>query len=120
MKEDSEELLEEVIILEMMIRENPCRMKGSLLSSLADSVRGLFNRYIVNDASREDVARYFGVDVRTITRWRNEYDDFPIPRHNGHREISYCWKDVIGWKMKHKEASPQPSPVGGSTIRSRG
>ena len=103
MDDIQEELAEELMIMQSLIEENPCKMKHSLLTALKDVVHSFIGKNCIEGASREQVARYFGRDVRTLTRWKNTYADFPVARHNGHKEVSYDWIDIVRWKLSHKE-----------------
>ena len=100
---EQQELLTELMVVENMIRENPCRMNMGLIGALKEVMRSFVGKYCIESASKDQVASYLQRDVRTITRWQKDYHDFPQPRHEGHREVSYNWHDVVLWKMKHKE-----------------
>lgn len=86
-----------------MVRENPCGMKSIVLKSITEVLHSFVGRYCIESASKDQVAKYFNRDVRTITRWQQQYPDFPKPRHEGHHEVSYNWEEVVMWKIKHKE-----------------
>lgn len=103
MENESEELLRELLVVEHIVRENPCKMNTGVIKSLTNVIHNFIGEQCMENASRTDVARYYGRDVRTITRWKEQYPDFPVAHHHGHREISYNWFDVVKWKIKHKE-----------------
>lgn len=103
MENETEELLKELVIVETMIKENPCRMNHTVMSALREVVHTFIGKNCVEGASRDQVARYLERDVRTITRWQQAYEDFPKPRHDGHKEVSYTWTDVVAWKLAHKD-----------------
>lgn len=100
---EQEELVEELLVLNTIVQENPCGMNLGLMSALKEVVKSFIGKACIEGASREQVARYLGRDVRTITRWKDQYEDFPKSKHQGHKEISYDWIDVVRWKRKHVE-----------------
>lgn len=100
---EREKLLEEIYVAELLIKENPCGMNGVVFKSIAIVIKGLLSNRFMKGASRTQVARYLGRDVRTLTRWQKEYDDFPKAGHDGHLEVSYNWWDVVKWRLKHNE-----------------
>lgn len=103
MEANQEELLKELIIVETMVKENPCRMKQGLLSSLTEVVRSFIGKHCIEGATREQVAKYFQRDVRTISHWKDRYDDFPKVKKDFSQNKTYNWIDIVEWKLKHKE-----------------
>lgn len=103
MEKAKKSLTEELAVVSMLVNENPCGMPKHVLQALRIGVKTLLGSHIGSGASREQVARYFHKDVRTISRWKTEYDDFPESRHDGHKEIEYDWIEIVRWKMKHSE-----------------
>ena len=100
---DKEELLVELAVIETMVRENPCGLKAGLLHSLKEVVRSFIGNHCVQGATREQVAKYFSRDVRTISHWREKFDDFPTPKKDFANNKTYNWMDIIEWKLRHKE-----------------
>jgi hypothetical protein len=41
--------------------------------------------------------------VRTISHWKERFDDFPKPKKDFAQNKTYNWLDVIEWKIRHKE-----------------
>lgn len=108
--ESKEQLLEDLQVAELMVAQNPCRMPDGVLSALSGTIKGLLGTHFMKGASKEQVAVYLGRDVRTITRWQQQYPDFPRPRHEGHQEVSYNWLEVVRWKVKHLQTPADPPP----------
>ena len=100
---DKEELLMELAVIETMIKENPCGLKDGLLRSLKEVFRTFIGNHCVEGATREQVAKYFGRDVRTISHWKEKYPDFPEPKKNFANNKTYNWMDIIDFKLRHKE-----------------
>ena len=98
-----EELLVELAVVETMIKENPCGLRGSIFEALKDVVKTFIGTHCVQGATREQVAKYFGRDVRTISHWKEKYDDFPKPKKDFAQNKTYNWLDVVKWKINHKE-----------------
>ena len=103
MEDNRQQLLEELLTAEVLIRENPCRLNNNVLGALKDVMRSFIGKYCIESASKDQVAIYLQRDVRTISRWMKDYSDFPKPRHEGHHEVSFNWMEVVHWKLKHKE-----------------
>lgn len=101
--EGKDQLLEDIQVAELMVKENPCRMPDGVLTAMSWAIKGMLGTHFMKGASKEQVAVYLKRDVRTITRWQSQYKDFPMPRHEGHQEVSYNWLEVIRWKLKHKD-----------------
>lgn len=97
------QLLEDMQVAELMVRENPCRMPDSVLMALSWTIKGILGAHFMKGASRDQVAIYLERDVRTLTRWMEKYPDFPRPRHDGHQEVNFCWLDVVRWKLRHRD-----------------
>ena len=115
--ESKEQLLEDLQVAELMIEQNPCRMPDGVLSALSGTIKGLLGTHFMKGASKEQVAVYLGRDVRTITRWQQQYPDFPKPRHEGHQEVSYNWLEIVRWKVKHIKTPSAPSGISPSMGR---
>lgn len=97
-----EELLAELAVVETMIKENPCGLRVNIFEALKDVVKTFIGTHCVQGATREQVAKYFGRDVRTISHWKEKYDDFPEPQKNFAQNKTYNWMDIIKWKIDHK------------------
>lgn len=115
--ESKEQLLEDLQVAELMVAQNPCRMPDGVLSALSGTIKGLLGAHFMKGASKEQVAVYLGRDVRTITRWQQQYPDFPRARHEGHQEVSYNWLEVVRWKVKHLKTPADPSGISPSMGR---
>lgn len=102
-RNDQDELLREMLVIETMVKENPCRMKKGLISSLTDVVRSFIGEHCIEGATREQVAKYFQRDVRTLSHWKDKYDDFPKCKKDFAHNKTYRWTDIIEWKLKHKD-----------------
>lgn len=100
---NKEDLLIELAVIETMVKENPCGLKEGLLRSLKDVIRSFIGAHCVQGATREQVAKYFGRDVRTLSHWREKYPDFPAPKKDFANNKTYNWMDIIEWKLRHKE-----------------
>lgn len=85
-----------------MAEANICRMDDTILRSMAQGLKAMLHKQYARGLSREDVARYYGISIRTLERWRSEYPDFPTPRHFGGKEVTYDAEEVIAWKKNHK------------------
>lgn len=103
MENNKQELLEELLTIETLVRENPCRMRDGLIGAIKEVFHSFVGKYCIESASKDQVAIYFNRNVRTITRWMQTYPDFPKPRHEGHHEVSYNWVEVVQWKLKHHD-----------------
>lgn len=101
--ESKEKLLEDLHVTELMVMQNPCRMPDKVLEAISAAIKGLMGTHFMKGASRDQVASYLERDVRTLARWSHQFADFPVPRHEGHLEVSYNWMDVVRWKMKHMD-----------------
>lgn len=93
----------ELAVINTMIAENPCGLKDSLFSSLKDVIKSIIGTHCIKGATREQVAKYFGRDVRTISHWREKYPDFPEPKKNFANNKTYNWMDIIEFKLRHRE-----------------
>lgn len=102
-RNDQDELLREMLVIETMVKENPCRMKKGLISSLTDVVRSFIGQHCIEGATREQVAKYLGRDVRSLSHYKAKYKDFPDTITNFAHNKTYNWIDIIGWKLKHKD-----------------
>lgn len=100
---EQEDLLAELIAIEVMVKENPCRVKCGVLSSLREVIHSFIGTHCMAGATREQVAKYFGRDVRTLSHWKEKYDDFPEPKKDFAMNKTYNWLDIVKWKLKHKE-----------------
>lgn len=100
---NKEDLLIELAVIETMVRENPCGLRDGLLRSLKDVIRTFIGNHCVQGATREQVAKYFQRDVRTLSHWKDKYDDFPECKKDFAHNKTYNWMDIIEWKLKHKE-----------------
>lgn len=98
-----EELLAELAVIDIMVKENPCGLKEGLFSSLREVLKSFIGNHCLQGATREQVAKYFGRDVRTISHWKEKYDDFPESKKNFAQNKTYNWMDIIKWKINHKE-----------------
>lgn len=98
-----DELLNELLVIQTLVVENPCRMNAAVKKGISVAIKTLIGSHLGSGASREQAARYLERDVRTLTRWRELYEDFPKPRHEGHLEISYDWVELIKFKLAHPE-----------------
>lgn len=98
-----QELLEQIGIMEELAEANVCRMNDTLLHGMAEGLRALISREYHRGFSKEDVARYFKVSTRTLERWRDKYQDFPVPIHQGSKDVSYDCEEVVKWKKKHTD-----------------
>lgn len=98
-----EELLMELAVVNTMITENPCGLKESLFNSLKDVIKSIICAHCIKGATREQVAKYFQRDVRTLSHWKDKYDDFPECKKDFAHNKTYNWMDIIEWKLKHKE-----------------
>ena len=96
-----QELLEQIGIMEELAEANVCRMNDTLLHGMAEGLRALISREYHRGFSKEDVARYYCVSTRTLERWRERYEDFPMPAHRGTKEVSYDCEDIVKWKKAH-------------------
>lgn len=76
-KDERQRLLEEWMVMGTIVDENPCGMKNGLFAALREVVHSFIGKACIEGASREQVARYLQHDVRTITRWKEQYPDFP-------------------------------------------
>lgn len=86
-------------VLEEIITENPCQMPDYLMKGLAMGAKFFMRRFVM---SKMQVADYFGVDERTIDRWRKT-KDFPEPFDDGRRSVSFSVDTILEWKRKNKE-----------------
>ena len=100
---NKEDLLRELAVINTMITENPCGLKDSLFSSLKDVIKSIIGTHCIKGATREQVAKYFGRDVRTLSHWKEKFPDFPSPKKDFSANKTYNWMDIIEWKLKHKE-----------------
>ena len=100
---EQEDLLAELMAIEVMVKENPCRVKCGVLSSLREVIHTFIGNHCMAGATREQVAKYFGRDVRTLSHWREKFPDFPKPKKDFAQNKTYNWLDVVKWKINHKE-----------------
>lgn len=100
---EQQDLLAELMAIEVMVKENPCKVKCGVLASLKEVIHSFIGNHCMAGATREQVAKYFERDVRTISHWREKYDDFPQPKKDFAQNKTYNWIDVVKWKLKHKE-----------------
>lgn len=100
---NKEDLLIELAVINTMITENPCGLKESLFSSLKDVIKSIIGTHCIKGATREQVAKYFGRDVRTLSHWREKFPDFPTPKKDFASNKTYNWMEVIEFKLKHPE-----------------
>lgn len=100
---EQEDLLAELMAIEVMVKENPCKVKCGVLSSLREVIHTFIGNHCMAGATREQVAKYFERDVRTISHWREKFDDFPKPKKDFAQNKTYNWLDVVKWKINHKE-----------------
>lgn len=104
MESVQKELIEELLVIETMLKENPCGMEKGLIKALKEVAHSFIGKQCLEGASREQVAKYLQRDVRTLSRWKQEYDDFPTPILSpGKKEVTYNWMDIVHWKLAHKE-----------------
>lgn len=103
MENNQEELLREILVVETMVKENPCGMKQRIISSLTEVVRSFIGQHCIEGATREQVAKYLGRDVRSLAHYKAKYDDFPKTIKNFAHNKTYNWMDIIDWKLKHKD-----------------
>lgn len=100
---EQEDLLMELMAIEVMVKENPCKVKCGVLASLKDVIHSFIGQHCMAGATREQVAKYLERDVRTISFWKEKYDDFPEPKKDFAKNKTYNWLDIVKWKMKHRE-----------------
>lgn len=100
---EQQDLLAELMAIEVMVKENPCKVKCDVLSSLREVIHTFIGNHCMAGATREQVAKYFERDVRTISHWKEKYDDFPQPKKDFAQNKTYNWLDVVKWKINHKE-----------------
>ena len=100
---EQQDLLAELMAIEVMVKENPCKIKCGVLSSLREVIHAFIGNHCMAGATREQVAKYFERDVRTISHWKEKYDDFPKPKKDFAQNKTYNWIDVVKWKINHKE-----------------
>ena len=70
---EQQDLLMELMAIEVMVKENPCKVKCGVLASLKEVIPTFIGNHCMSGATREQVAKYFGRDVRTISHWREKY-----------------------------------------------
>lgn len=99
---EQERLLEELLVINKLIKENPCGMSIMTMKGIVAGLRSLF-RMVDMDMNLEQVSKYFRVDPRTIRRWRKEYDDFPEGKKCGDNNLSFPADKIVEWKIKHKK-----------------
>lgn len=100
---NKEDLLIELEVIKTMVSENPCGLKEGLFRSLKEVFRSFVGNHCVQGATREQVAKYFNRDVRTLSHWREKYPDFPAPKKDFSMNKTYNWMDIIEWKLRHRE-----------------
>lgn len=103
MEANRQELLEEIMSVEALIKENPCGMSDGLIGALKEVLHSFIGNHCIEGASKEQVALYFNKDIRTITNWQKRFDDFPKGKKIGYMEKSFNWMDIIHWKLRHRE-----------------
>lgn len=64
---EQEDLLMELMAIEVMVKENPCKVKCGVLASLKDVIHSFIGQHCMAGATREQVAKYLERDVRTIS-----------------------------------------------------
>jgi predicted DNA-binding transcriptional regulator AlpA len=102
MESSKDELLKELNKIELLVRQNPCRMKEVTFKALAAGLRALVSKDFHTDMSLEQVALYFGVTTRTINTWQHKYG-FPKGKQVGHHELSFSAEDILQWREQHKD-----------------
>lgn len=104
MEDDKErqKLNEEMLIICSLIHENPCGMSAKTMRGLIAGIKSLFGT-IDTGMNLEQVSRYFGVDARTIRRWRKEYPDFPEGKKIGENSLSFPADKIVEWKIRHNK-----------------
>lgn len=100
---EQQDLLAELMAIEVMVKENPCKVKCGVLASLKEVIQSFIGNHCMAGATREQVAKYFERDVRTLSYWREKYDDFPQPKKDFAQNKTYNWIDIVKWKLNHKE-----------------
>ena len=100
---EQQDLLMELMAIEVMVKENPCKVKCGVLASLKEVIHTFIGNHCMSGATREQVAKYFGRDVRTISHWREKYPDFPEVKKDFSQNKTYNWLDIVKWRLKHQE-----------------
>ena len=91
---EKEDLKEAVETLVKVIDENPCGMGRAMFWALSLFVKEAVKFFKHKQyLSTEEAAAMIGISPRTLRR-RVQEGLIPPPRHDGHREVSYRYKDI--------------------------
>lgn len=87
--------------LSVIVEENPCGWGDTVLSTLGESLDMLVSERTKAGVTLMELADYYHVSVRTIQRWRNDFNDFPSPIDPYAKTLSFPVDDVVEWKHAH-------------------
>lgn len=89
--------------LRLIARENPCGWGDKALDVLASGIDMMLSERTKSGVTLMDLSEYYHVSIRTIQRWRNDYDDFPHPIDPYAKTLAFPTDLVVEWKIKHKD-----------------
>lgn len=96
MKSGVEELVEVLEEIKENALSNPCMMSDSVFSTIAKSLRALYNAKVPKKYSREQAAKELGVSTRQLSRI--SYKRGITPHRDGFKNVYYTQEDIDAMK----------------------
>ena len=96
MKNGVEELVEVLEEIKENALSNPCMMSDSVFSTIAKSLRALYNAKVPKKYSREQAAKELGVSTRQLSRI--SYKRGITPHRDGFKNVCYSQEDIDAMK----------------------
>lgn len=96
MKSGVEELVEVLEEIKAHAMSNPCRMSDAVFSTLAKSLKALYNAKVPKKYSREQAAKALGVSTRQLSRIADKRGI--TPHRDGFKNVYYTEEDIDAMK----------------------